>query len=151
MAVLAARDPFNQLSPPPDRSRDHPTAPRTAARVSPPTSFLVGLFWLLWVGGQAILRMHNAVIVPEGLEELVQIGDQGQADVQVHLQVLQPLLQLGEGRPGCKGGRRPFRNNIMSAIYAISGFYNPRPMAACRPQLKTISAETWTQELFAYI
>lgn len=48
--------------------------------------------------------MRDAVLVPEGLEELVQLGDHGKADVQVHLQVLQPFLQLGEGRPGGKGG-----------------------------------------------
>ena len=57
-----------------------------------------GLLGLLWVGEQAVLRA--GVVLPEDLLHLVQLRGQRQPDVQVHLQVLQPLLQLREGRSG---------------------------------------------------
>ena len=72
--------------------------PLPASSGSP--ALLLGLLRLLWVGGQAVLCVCDTVLVPEGFVELVQLSDHGQAHVQVHLQVLQPLLQLGEGRPG---------------------------------------------------
>lgn len=71
-----------------------PTAP-IQARWSPPlwglliTSHLSllcsGLLWLLRVGVQAVLRTCYAVVLPEGLVQLIHFGHQGQTDVQVHL------------------------------------------------------------------
>lgn len=50
------------------------------------------------MGVQAVPQACATVVLPEGLVQLVQFGHQRQADVQVHLQVLQPLPQFGESR-----------------------------------------------------
>lgn len=44
------------------------------------------------------------VHLPEGSVQLLQLRAQRQVDLQVHAQRLQPLLQLGEGRPERPGG-----------------------------------------------
>lgn len=51
---------------------------------------------------QAVFGACDAVVDPEGLVQLVEFRRQGQTDVQVHFQVLQPLLQLGESRAKIK-------------------------------------------------
>lgn len=53
---------------------------------------------------EALPRGHGQppvppVRLPEGSVQLLQLGAQRQVDLQVHAQRLQPLLQLGEGRP----------------------------------------------------
>lgn len=51
----------------------------------------------LRVGGQPPLA--PSVRLPEGAGELLQLRAEREADVQVHAQRFQPLLQLAEGRP----------------------------------------------------
>lgn len=43
------------------------------------------LLQLFWVRVQAILRVCDAVVVPEGFVQLVQFRHQGQTNVQLHL------------------------------------------------------------------
>lgn len=54
---------------------------------------------------QAVFSTQHAVVFPECFVQHVQLRHQGQSDVQVHLQVLQPLLQLSESRAVGKENR----------------------------------------------
>lgn len=64
------------------------------------------------VGGRALSggcrqpALVPLVRLPEGSVQLLQLGAERQADLQVHAEGLQPLLQLAEGRPEREGGTR---------------------------------------------
>lgn len=70
------------------------------------------------LGEQPVLWV--AVLVPEAPLKHVQLGDQGKPDVQVHLQVLKPLLQPREG-----GAARETTNQPTATAQPISRRHLP--------------------------